>query len=299
MIFIVTMSAMFFTFYASATETIPPKKVNEGFFLLDYAHELLGAKANFLANKLDSFFATERADDEFGRTRIRIRSQYLVREQAMGELVNLYRINLRLPHLEKKFRYEFGGLDKDDELSPEEVSELKKNKVKPIWIFNSDLGVSASINPAFTLSSRLRRNFEGNFFIYRLSEQLTFTSDQTGFIETTNFDFDHQINDTLLFRFINLKQWRMTEKDFYTNHGPTLIQQLGENSALNYSATTQTVIIDGVWYVDNYRLSFDLRQNLYKQWIYFDIIPGIDFPKNKAFRRNPFITFQLEVLFGS
>ena len=75
--------------------------------ILDTAQHIFGARANFAANRLDSFFATERADDELGRSSIRIRSQFILREREKSDQENQYRINLRLPHLEEKFKYEY------------------------------------------------------------------------------------------------------------------------------------------------------------------------------------------------
>jgi hypothetical protein len=281
--------------------------------ILDSAQELFGARANFAANRLDSFFATDRADDEFGRTRIRIRSLFSMRERAISDQTNQYRINLKLPHLEDKFRFEFdqnsdskktGKKKKSQPITSGPVSDmeererLKRNKIYEGWIFNSDIGVSAAIPPRLTTRARIRKNFITGTLIHRFVEQLTYRTDQSGLVEETRVDSDHIFNSDLIFRFINQKLWAIQNEDFVTNHGPTLLHRLTDNDAFNYGATLQTVIIDGNWYVNNYRLSLNYRRNVYKQWVYLDVIPGLDFPKTWSFRRTPFITFQLEMLFG-
>lgn len=267
---------------------------------LDRAQEIFGTQANVVANRLDSFFATERADDEFGRSRIRIRSQFFIREQANSELENQYRINLKLPSLEKKFKFEKAKLKNKPVVFNGASEDLeKKNKLNTSWIFNSDIGVSAAIPPRMISRARVRRNIETGIFIHHFSEQITYITDQTGLTEDTSFESDYILNERFIFRFVNFKRWRIHNKEFTTNHGPTLIQQLSNDEAVNYAFTAQSIVDDGSWYFNNYRLAINYRRNLYRQWVYLDLIPGIDLPKDFSFRRTPFINFQLEILFGT
>lgn len=276
--------------------------------ILDSVQELFGARANFAANRLDSFFATDRADDEFGRSRIRIRSQYTVRERAVGDQSNQYRINLKLPHLEDKFRFDYYQDSKKDSRNKriskapisdlDERERLKSNRLHEGWIFNSDIGVTAAIPPKLTVRARVRKNFVSGTFIHRFVEQFTYRTDESGLIEETRIESDHIFNSDLVFRFLNLAQWEIQNENFDTNHGPTLLQRLTQNDAFNYGLTLQTLVTDGVWYVNNYKASVNYRRNLYKQFVYFDLTPGIDFPKQWSFRRTPFIFTQIEFLFG-
>ena len=300
---LLTLLVAYKTAYSSPAEERPEYRI----YLLDKAQELIGARANFAANRLDSFFATDRADDEFGRSRIRIRSQFFLRERAVSDLNNQYRINLKLPHLERKFRYDYyadKNKDKNKAISKEDISDieerekLKNNQPNEAWIFNADIGVSAAIPPRLTTRARVRRNFSTGSFVHRFSEQLTFVTDGSGLIEDTRVDSDYIFNSDLIFRFINFKRWQIQQKNFNTDHGPTLLHRITEDDALSYSATFQTVIMESAWYLNNYRLAVNYRRNLYRQWVYFDVIPGLDFPKVWSFRRTPFITFQLELLFG-
>jgi hypothetical protein len=266
--------------------------------VLEKAKELFGIKANLVADRLDSFFATERADDEFGRSRIRVRSQFVLRDGSQSDLMTQYRINLRLPSLEEKFRFKFQNQKKDSSQTTEKMSSENQNLQNKKWFFNSDIGVSMAIPPKLITRARLRRNFNSDIFTHRFYEQLTYITDESGLVEDTGFDSDYVFNSDLIFRFVNFKRWQVLKKNFNTNHGPTLIHRVSDNQALNYGITGQTTIIDGAWYLHNYRLAVNYRRNLYKQWMYFDMVPGLDFPKTRSFKRTPFILFQLELLFG-
>jgi hypothetical protein len=281
--------------FASPAEEPPDRSIP----ILDTAQELFGTRANFAANELDSFFATERADDELGRSRIRIRSRFTLRERAISDLENQYRINLRLPHLEEKFKYDYYQRDEDQKsVTEEDAKKIRKNRLRSGWIFNADMGVSAAIPPRLITRARVRRTWITGTLIHRFAEQLTYVTDESGLVEDTTLNSDHVFNEDLVFRFVNEKEWQVLKKNFRTNHGPTLLQKITEDDAFNYGATFQTVIDNGVWYVNNYRLAVNYRHNLYRQWVYLDVIPGLDFPKVWSFRRTPFIAFQIELLFG-
>lgn len=284
--------------FPSPAEEPPDNEIS----FLESARNLFADRVNLAANQLDSFFATERADDELGRSFIRLRSQYFLRDGEKSDFENQYRINLKLPSLEKKFRYDF---DKDKKKKNKDNTN-KENKSDPDnpsgffngWTFNSDIGVVAAIPPKLVTRARLRKNFNTGAFIHRFAEQLTHITDESGLIEETELDSDHVIKSNLIFRFVNYKRWQVLKKDVSTNHGPTLLHRFSENDAFNYGLTTQTILNNGTWYLSNYRAAINYRRNLYRQWVYFDVIPGVDFPKERSWRKTPFITFQLEVLFG-
>lgn len=273
--------------------------------MLDRVQELFGARFNFAANRLDSFFATDRADDELGRSRVRIRTRYTMSEHYNGDHNTLYRINLKLPNLEDRFRYDYYQSDskinkkEKKHISEEEAKKrLTGNQVNKGWIFNSDIGVSAAIPPRLTARARLRKSFETGTLIHRFVEQITFVTDESGFVHDTSLTSDQTLDERTLFRFINSVRWRISEKDFLTQSGPSILQQLTDNDAINYGAYVYSTVENSAWFMSSYQASIDYRRNLYRQWIYLDIIPGVDFPKYFRWDVNPFLIFQLEVLLG-
>jgi hypothetical protein len=282
--------------------------------LLDRAQEFFGTQANVAANRLDSFFATERADDEFGRSRIRIRSRFEIRELQRSDLSTQYRINLKLPALEEKFRFSFQKDQREKrkkekeaqaERTPEQIAEEERRKQEQEtklfkgWLFNSDVGVSLAIPPRLVTRARLRKNLRDGRITHRFAEQLIYTTFENGLTDETQIDSDYQIRENILFRFVNSKSWRILQKEFTTAHGPTILHQFSDNEAFSYSFIASSIVEKGVWYVTNYQLSTTYRRNMYRQWVYVNVVPGLDFPKFYSFRRNPFIFFQIEFLFGS
>ncbi|HXH32571.1 MAG TPA: hypothetical protein VNJ01_17365 [Bacteriovoracaceae bacterium] len=272
--------------------------------ILDSAQDLLGNRANFAANNFDSFFATERADDEFGRSRLRVRTSYNIRERALPEVKTQYRLNLRLPHLEDKFKFSYFEKDpKDKDTKKPTTEEIKKkvniNQLNIGWIFNADASFALALPPRVTTRARVRKNFDTGTIIHRFAEQFTYITTESGIQEETTLTSDQGITDDLLFRFINSKRWRFQSKEFITTHGPVLLHRITDKDAFSYSLATATAVIEKQWAVHNYGMSVTYRRNLYKNWIYSDFITGLDFPRIWDWRRTPFVTFQLEFLFGS
>lgn len=233
--------------------------------ILESVQTLFGHRINTLANRLDSFFATERADDELGRSRIRLRTRYSVRERAAGDLNNRYSFNLRLPHLEERFKLEYYQDKKDKEKKENKTAEAQRNAdaekeknryaVKTGWIFNADAQVNASIPPRLTTRARLRKSFDTGTIIHRFVEQLTYVTDESGLVHQTSLDSDQTIDDDTLFRFTNLARWQINAKDFITTHGPGIIHQMSDDDAISYGFGIGSTVEDGVWYMAGYGVS--------------------------------------------
>lgn len=271
-------------------------------YILDRTRSLLKGNLDSLANKVDSFFATERADDEFGRSTLRIRSNYEVRELHKGDSDISYRINFKIPSFEKRVREEAQKWwPKKETTSREETSNVEiPDHSRKDWYFNADAGVNASIPPRAILRARLRKNIFRNTWTHRFLEEVTYITESDGLTEVTSFTNDYPLAEKVLFRFMNSKSWKVLSRQLSTQHGPNIIHQLSPRDGLNYSLMATSVINEeGPWFLDNYRLSVRYRRDLYQQWLYFDLNTGLDFPKTYSFRRNPFAIFQLEALFGS
>ncbi len=261
---------------------------------------------NHLANDFDSFFATERADDELGRTRLRVRDGYTISERAAANNDVQLRFNLRLPHLEQKFKFnqeakkkaKHGKKETPEERAKREAEYQKRNRVDERWLFNGDTGVNASIHPSITVRGRIRKSKETGTLIHRFVQEATWISTRDGFRNRTSLSTDHSFDQTHLFRFNNVADWQISKKTFTTGHGPALLHRISDFEAMSYSFTMATVVTGGLWYVTNYQLAPTYRRNLYRELLYLDFTPGLNFPKEWSFRRTPFIFIQLELLFG-
>lgn len=272
--------------------------------ILDSAHSIFGDQFNHIANDFDSFFATERADDELGRSRFRVRRNWTFAERARGIEKTQLRFNLRLPSLEQKFKQILESKKEKKNETPEQKEQrlqtlVDKNKLDTKWLFRGDAGVNASIHPSVTVRGRIRKSTETGTLIHRFVQEGTWVSTVDGFRQLTTLDTDQTLNDRMLFRFTNRIDWRISRKDFLTTHGPGILHRLSDDEAMGYGAGINTTVYSSVPFMSNIFINTTYRRNLYRNFLYFDTTTGLNFPKEYSFRRTPFITFQLEVLFGS
>lgn len=274
--------------------------------ILDTAEEFFGQRVNHLANDFDSFFATERADDELGRSRVRVRANYTMEERSLPQDDIQFRFNLRLPKLEQRFKFYEDSKKAEKENKDESPEERKKreedykkrHRVDERWLFNADTNVNASIHPSITVRGRIRKSKETGTLIHRFVQEATWISTRDGFRQRTTLNTDHSFSQTFLFRFANTLDWRISQKNFTTSHGPGLFHRLSDFDAMAYSFTMSSAVDDGILFISNFQLAANYRRNLYKDILYMDFTPGLNFPKQWSFRRTPFIFIGLELLFG-
>lgn len=281
--------------------------------LLEDTRQLISGRVVDLANRLDSFFGEQRADDELNRSALRLSYARILRmERRSRERVEV-RLNLRLPNLEDKFRFsvEKNEPKKDDtpqdpvaarleaeRKEREREAKRKEEEEKEPWRFRGDTGVVVSVPPSAFARARLRKNWRLIKYVPRFIEEVGYYTDR-GLVESTTFNVDRRLRDDLLFRFENDKIWQITDKEFNTEHGPTLQHKFTEDDAFSYSAKGSTTVDWGSWYLNNWRVAVSYRRNLRNQWLYGEITPAIDFPKTESFRRMPSITVRVESLFGT
>ncbi len=272
--------------------------------ILDFAEDLFGHRANNIANDFDSFFATDRADDELGRSRLRVRTSRSVNEGAKMADDTRFSFNLRLPSLEQKFRKMVESKKKKtDESRVEHIRRLKTleevNKLDKKWLFRGNLSTNVSIHPSVTLRARLRKSAQTGTLIHRFVQEATWISYRDGFRQRTSLSTDQSISDDLLFRFNNTVDWRISQKTFNTVHGPSLLHRLSDDEAMSYNFSGSTIVDGGLLYFNGWQLGTNYRLNIYHQVFYMDLGTGLNFPKSESFRRSPYAMIQFEALFGS
>ncbi len=288
---------------------------------LDNTYSLLSDNIVGLANRMDSFFGEQRADDELNRSGLRLSygQKIMTKNKSNDDVV--VRFNLRLPKLEEKFKIDFKRTPKKDKkvddqlkayiakaetdgrrLSEEDIAKekvrLQTLEYEP-WRFRTDVGVSASIPPSAFVRARLRKNWQFLKFIPRFVEEIGYFTDD-GLIERTNFDIDRTIKKgRVLLRFENLKEWIISDKRLVTGHGPVLLYNTSDNDAYAYSAKVFSEFNErGPYYLSNYQVAINYRRNLRGHWLYGDVIQAVDFPKFESFSSVYSVTLRIEALFG-
>lgn len=263
--------------------------------IMEDTHEFVSNSMVTLANRLDSFLGEKRADDELNRSSLRLAYSHRLRDRSSGRDQTEVRFNLRLPHLEEKFR----KLTIDTKKKNKDGTTDKKEPEKEPWRFRADTGVSVNIPlPQVFSRARLRKNWVHKKYIWRFQEEIGWYSDRS-WIQNTQFNMDREIQkNEQLFRFVNEADWRITQKRFITSHGPSILHNTSDDDVWSYNFRVGTGKDGASYFMSGYGFSVGYRRNLQGQWLYGEITPSLDWPKDQGFRRTPGIMVKLETLFG-
>src|SRR5690606_6935881 len=123
-------------------------------------------------------------------SQLRIRTRFFLTDKEMSRTRTQYRLNLKLPSLEKRFKPEYYENDEQRKVTEKKRAEAKREEEKRRqeekgffsgWIFNSDISASVAIPPKLILRSRVRNKYRTGTLTHYFMQQLTYTTDATGF----------------------------------------------------------------------------------------------------------------------
>lgn len=304
-------------------ESTPPKnskKVktkgkNNVVGFVDYTHQTVSQSILLLTNRFDSFFGSERADDEANGSTIRLSWDHRKVESIEYEnKVNL-RMNLKFPALQEKLKFRF---DKKEEkkTSKEDLNENKsdsktvnqiskeqaENRKRIIdyakyWNLRFEAGVRAEIpvNPFINL--RVWRPYSGSFWEFNPTHEF-FVFWDDGFGTRHSFNVDFKLTEKVLLRIENAFSWTDLSDTIRSTHGPSLFYKLSRRRAISFNAKAFGKSRP-TYFINNYSLSATYRQLIYKKWLFFEVSPALSFPSSNDFERIASIFFKLETVFGS
>jgi len=279
--------------------------------IADTTHQVVTNQVFWLANQVDDFFGGTRTDDEQNRSTMRLFAQRNKRDSIDPQDEVNVRLNLKFPGLEKKIKDTFDF--SDDEAAPVEgkpASQLtpqEKIKQRVIdfrrltkdWIFSTDSSLRLKLPLQFVQRFRVRRNFyENDKWVMRFAEEITWFS-RDGWQEFSELYWDRKINESYLFRFYNSKTLTEARNVFSTSHGPSLYHTINDRKALSYDLRLSYQDYGlGHYSLDNHSFSITYRQKIYKEWLFFEIRPGLDFPRTGNFKKEHSLFVKLEGVFG-
>ncbi len=312
---LILLTLIFNTFLSLAAESEEKKikKTNSNNpigSIADSTHNVVTNQVFWLANQVDDFFGGTRTDDEQNRSTMRLFAQRNKRDSREPEDEINIRLNLKFPTLEKKLK---DAIDFSEDEAPAQAKPASqfspKEKVKQRvidfrrlskdWIFSTDSSVRLKFPLQFVQRFRVRRNFyENEKWVMRFAEEITWFS-RDGWQEFSELYWDRKISPTYLFRFYNSKTLTEARNVFSTSHGPSLYHTIDDRRALSYDfRLTYQDYGTGHYSLDNNSLSMTYRQKVYKQWLFFEIRPSIEFPRTSHFKKEHVLFVKLEGVFG-
>jgi hypothetical protein len=296
--------------------------------MVDHIHKVLSRDILSVANRLDNFFGTERADDEANTTRIRIYTETTKLEAQNPTTQGNIKLQLVLPKTQERLKLVVDTQnDRNDDASSTQATSANtttttttptKTKEKSTtqrtadattaalrYIVDTagiktsfDAGLRFTTKPQLFSRVRFRKYVPlGPKWVFRPVEQIMWIQDQ-GFTSDTDLDFDRPINKKWQFRFQNNIYWNDDDYSLAFTNGPSWLQTLDEKKALSYNFRISSAN-SPEYAVNNYALSVGFRQLLYKEWFFWTITPAVNFPRDNSFHRTPSLTVRFDVIVGS
>ncbi len=226
------------------------------------------------------------------------------------------RFRLDLPVLKEKLRLVF-------ESEPDQAKELGERKLGAFpttqnsdtndniyasfryWIesrkwssLSFDTGVRVRIRPDVFSRIRAIRSWSlTERWLFRYSQEL-FWFESQGLGTQTQFNFDRSINQQFMFRKTIALDWSERNARYDLLNQFSIFQNLDESRALEYAIGMKSDYQGSQALAENYFAHLIFRSRLYKDWLFYQLDTGIEYPRDFQFLPNPFIAIRLEMLFS-
>ncbi len=272
------------------------------------AHIVVSSGLERMARNIDSFFAEDKSFDEATSTYARLRLDTTLDKDYQLSFDGDLRIKIDLPRTERKLKLLIESdakesvPDRPDE-SPVNVLERQDyllsvesvNQAKD-WDIRPAAGVRLRWSP--DLFVRLRasryRNLDG--WLERASGSMFWFSND-GFGANTALEYDRRLGESWLFRSASILSWEENDQFLTAEQRVSLYQQLDQRQYLVYQLS-MVATQDPDWDVRQYTAAVHYRKDVYKSWLFIELIPQVIFLEERGFDPEPSITFRLEGVFG-
>lgn len=303
---------------AAATQAMNPDAVQEitievdtpahliespGF--IDNSHDLLSQQVERYVRGVDAFFSDDRVYEESTGSYIRISGATTFSEEGDMSFSGTIRAKARFPHTKKKLQLLIESDDQEDSkdnpvdvVRDSDYSAAVRNVFKDtvLWNVHADAGIKVRTPLDPFVRFRVRRSFSPENWAVRLSETLFwFNSDGLG--ETTQLNLDRRIADKSLFRARSTATWLYDVDQFNLSQDFFVFHEIDEKAGLIYHlaafADTKPVI-----HTTAYLAAVGYRRKIYKEWLFIEFKPQIEYFKESDFESIPSVILKLEAIIG-
>ncbi len=275
---------------------------------LDRGRDLASQKVTDFANWLDSFFGDDRIYQESQNSRLKLNLLHISEEGRLPRYDANVQGKLTLPNTQRRVKLLFESSQED---TPNQDASLLDSvdsqdqslgirfikETQAWWRAHADIGVRFRGGLDTFIRFRLRRLFSAGQWNFRATETL-FWFDSTGPGETTRFDVERGISANYLFRTTSKATWLDETQNFDLSQNFFLLHDISSRRAIIYRAGIIGVS-KPVTQTTAYIVSVRLRQQLHRDWLFFEINPKVVYPRENNFHSQHSLTFKLEVIFGA
>jgi len=264
---------------------------------------------------LDSFFEDERVLKEENRSYIRARYDVFQEERSGATYRPTFNVRLALPQLEKRAHLVISAE------SPEPATNITVpvgttgDRIAP----TDERNVTTSLNyilrateeessivrtgaqfshgsPVLFIIPRYRHFIPLTTWDFRFTQEAIWKTD-TKWQMNTLFDLERQLPHRLFFRTSLGGRWEDGTKGYFYSLSFSLRQPIDQKHALDY-AWINSYQTRPVYELAEILFSIRYRQNIWRDWFFFEVAPQLRFPRSGNFDGIPGILFRFEMYFG-
>ncbi len=275
---------------------------------LDGTRNAVAHQVTEFANWLDNFFGDERIYDESQNSSLKLNLLQINEEGHQPRYETNLQGKLTLPNTQKRLELLFESDPEENTNADNTVVEaveaqeqslgLRYIQLSTDWLrANTDVGVRFRSGGLDTfVRFRLRGLFNLGHWNLRATETL-FWRDSTGPGSTTRLDIERRFAKTWLFRATSKATWLDETHQFDMGQDFFLIHTINKHRAVIYR-TGLTAVSEPKMQTTGYTLSIRLREQIHRDWLFFEINPKVVYPQAENFLSRHSLTFKLEVVFG-
>ena len=280
--------------------------------IVDKAHRSFSKKILKLSDNIDGFFADSKHDDIENRSKLTISLDTYFREGRGPYAIPELNYRLVLPRTEKRLQVFIESEDKDKETEIDESQAKTNPKSKDndddltaglrYMIEKSGINLSTDtgvlVNMPVVVFARFTAKKKVTFtnWVLKINEQVKWVNDE-GFTSDLDLDFDKRLSKNLVLRMVNNTFWNDEDYIIRFENGPSLFQKINQKMALSYHAHVIT-FNEPSFVVEQYVLQVTYKQRLYKKWLFMQMTPYINFPRQRNFHRTPGFVLGFEAIAG-
>ncbi len=285
---------------------------------VDQTHEHLSLNICRAAIWFDRFFGDEQAVEVDADRYIRIIGETDWAETEGHSPSIRVRARFDLPHL-RQFGQRLSLVFSDEEetqvtnimreenqedptLSP---GDIRRRAMGVRWVTNSTPHSSLSFSSSIRIKAPFKPSIQGRYrythtfapnALARITQTLFWQWDD-GFGERSRLDLERMIAPNTLLRWTTSAMLAQESQGLEWLSGVSLYHTLVRASSLSVDATVNGYT-EGDGGVDDYRLGFRYRQNIFRKWLFFEIEPYVHWPQATEHNSTLGIAARVEVLLG-
>jgi len=281
---------------------------------LEVQRDYYSEKIVAFTKSVDQFFGDPRYFQENNKSVIQLNFNQSIAQGGSRPFAFEGQARLDLPAASRRFQFVFeanpekksvGEVTRDQPEAPTETAKptqyaasLRYEEVEEsLWHFSSEAGAKLQfpIDPFV----RTRGSYAIQMEEWRLKlAESVFWFSTIGLGETTQLDMERVLSTSLLFRATSTATCMEKPQNCDLRQDFAYYHTLDERSAVVYQASVIGVT-HPVKQETAYVLLSRYRHRLYKEWVFFEITPQLNFPRTEDFRLNASLLLRLEMLFGA